>query len=196
MLPIAGTRRYTVYQMDVVMAFLGSKLDEESYVHLRLAVLGCPRIAQLNHSLHGHKQSPRCWSSGKHILPHVLHRYFPVSSGNTIPPYLPCAFYISFLLLKLRWPSEGSKHTPGVIYLMLFSKSLSSLQWGRCVATPTPVLLWFLPFGHIGRCAAHLLVYIQKNRPLSGVLVQYSTFYSTCFPHYGLHPPSVACIRA
>jgi len=105
MLPTAGTRGYTVYQMDGVTGFLGSKLDEESDVHLRLGVLGCPRIAQLNHSLYAHKQSPRCWLSAKHILPHVLHTYLPVSSRNTIPPYPPCAFYISFLLLKLRWPS-------------------------------------------------------------------------------------------
>jgi len=58
---IAGTRGYAVNQMDVVTAFLGSKLDEEIYVHLPLGVLGGQRVAQLNRSLYGLKQSPRCW---------------------------------------------------------------------------------------------------------------------------------------
>ena len=61
LLAIAGSRRYTVIQMDVVTAFLGSKLDEEVYVRLPLGVLGGPRLASLNRSLHGLKQSPRCW---------------------------------------------------------------------------------------------------------------------------------------
>jgi len=39
-LAIAGTPGYAVHQMDVVTAFLGSKLDEEIYVHLPLGVLG------------------------------------------------------------------------------------------------------------------------------------------------------------
>ena len=60
-LAIAGARGYAVHQMDVVTAFLGSKLDEEIYVHLPLGVLGGPRIARLNRSLYGLKQSPRCW---------------------------------------------------------------------------------------------------------------------------------------
>ena len=38
MLAIAGTRGYGVHQMDVVTAVLGSKLDEEIYVHLPLGV--------------------------------------------------------------------------------------------------------------------------------------------------------------
>jgi len=38
-LAIAGTRRYAVHQMDMVTAFLGSKLDEEIYVHILLGVL-------------------------------------------------------------------------------------------------------------------------------------------------------------
>jgi len=173
--------------MDVVTAFLGSNLDEQSYVHLQLGVLGCPRIVQRNHSLYGHNQSPRCWSSAKNILPYVLHTYLPVSSGNTIPLYPPSAFYISFLLSNLWWPSGGSKHTPGVIYLMLFSGSLSSVQWGMGVATPTPVLLWFLPFGHVGQCAAHLglctfgkadpclvrLYYIASSIPLDSSIMDF-----------------------
>ena len=44
-LAIAGTRGYAVHQMDVVTAFLGSKLDEEIYVHLPLGVQGGPRMA-------------------------------------------------------------------------------------------------------------------------------------------------------
>jgi len=44
-LAIAGTLGYAVHQMDVVTAFLRSNLDEESYVHLPLGVLGGPRMA-------------------------------------------------------------------------------------------------------------------------------------------------------
>jgi len=60
-LAIAGTRGYAVHQMDVVTAFLGSKLDEEIYVHLPLGVLGGPRMARLNRSLYGLKQWPQYW---------------------------------------------------------------------------------------------------------------------------------------
>lgn len=47
--------------MDVVIAFLGSKLDEKVYVHLLLGVLGEPRLTCLNRSLYGLKQPPSCW---------------------------------------------------------------------------------------------------------------------------------------
>ena len=60
-LAIAGARGYAVHQMDVVIAFLESKQDEEIYVHLVLGVLGGPRIAWLNRSLYGLKQSPWYW---------------------------------------------------------------------------------------------------------------------------------------
>jgi len=55
-LSIASKGGYAVYQMDVVTAFLGSKLDEEIYVHLPLGVLGGPRMAQLNCRLYGLKE--------------------------------------------------------------------------------------------------------------------------------------------
>ena len=61
LLAIAGSRGYTVIQMDVVTTFLGSKLDEEVYLRLPRGVLGGPRLARLNRSLYGLKQSPRCW---------------------------------------------------------------------------------------------------------------------------------------
>ena len=59
-LAIARARGYAVHQMDVVTTFLGSKQDEEIYVHLLLGVLGGPRIVRLNRSLYGLKQSPWC----------------------------------------------------------------------------------------------------------------------------------------
>jgi len=49
--------------MDIVTPFIVSKLDEKVSIHLSLEVLGGPRIAHLNCSLYGHKQSPRCWYS-------------------------------------------------------------------------------------------------------------------------------------
>ena len=36
-------------------------MDKEVYVSLPLGVLGGPRLAHLNRSLYGLKQSPRCW---------------------------------------------------------------------------------------------------------------------------------------
>jgi len=61
LLAIAGSRGYAVYQMDVVTAFLGSELNEEVNINLPLGVLGGPRLARLNRSLYGLRQSPRCW---------------------------------------------------------------------------------------------------------------------------------------
>ena len=60
-LAIAGMGGYAVHQMDGVMAFLGSKLDQEIYIHLPLGVLGGPGMARLNRSLYGLKQFPRGW---------------------------------------------------------------------------------------------------------------------------------------
>jgi len=57
-LVIARMCRYVLHQMDVVTAFLGSKLDQEIYVHLLLGVLRGPRVGRLNRSLYGLKQSP------------------------------------------------------------------------------------------------------------------------------------------
>jgi len=58
-LAIPGMRGYDIHQVDVVIAFLESKLDEEIYLHLPLGVLEGPRMAQLNCSLYGLKQSPQ-----------------------------------------------------------------------------------------------------------------------------------------
>jgi len=60
-LSIAAARGFKIYQMDVVTAFLGSKLEEEVYVSLPEGILGNTRVASLNRSLYGLKQSPRCW---------------------------------------------------------------------------------------------------------------------------------------
>jgi len=60
-LAIAGTCGYVVHQMDVVTVFLGCTLNEGIHVHLRLGVQGGLRMARLNRSLYGLKQSPRCW---------------------------------------------------------------------------------------------------------------------------------------
>ena len=60
-LSIAAVRGFEIYQMDVVTAFLKSKLEEEVYVTLPEGILGCTRVASLNRSLYGLKQSPRCW---------------------------------------------------------------------------------------------------------------------------------------
>jgi len=43
------------------MAFLGSELEEEVYVSLLLGGFGEHRLASLNWSLYGLKQSPHCW---------------------------------------------------------------------------------------------------------------------------------------
>jgi len=58
---IAGMCGYAVHQMDVVKAFLGSKMDEEIYVHLPLGVLGGARVVRLNRTLYGLEQRSRCW---------------------------------------------------------------------------------------------------------------------------------------
>jgi len=60
-LSIAAAEGFAVRQMDVVTAFLGSKLHEEVYVSLPVGVFGRERLACLNRSLYGLKQSPRCW---------------------------------------------------------------------------------------------------------------------------------------
>jgi len=98
-------------------------------------------------------------TSAKNILLHVLHtylRYLPISSGNTIPPYSPCAPYISFFLSKPTGPWGVSNHTPSGIYLLLWSESPSWLHQGRCVATPTLVFFWFFLFNQVGHCAPHM----------------------------------------
>ena len=60
-LSIAAAKGFAVRQMDVVTAFLGSELHEEVYVSLPVGVFGRERLACLNRSLYGLKQSPRCW---------------------------------------------------------------------------------------------------------------------------------------
>ena len=60
-LSIAAAKGFAVRQMDVVIAFLGSELQEEVYVSLPMGVFGEERLAYLNRSLYGLKQSPRCW---------------------------------------------------------------------------------------------------------------------------------------
>ena len=60
-LSTAASCDFEVYQMEVVTAFLGSKLNKKVYVSLPNSVLGGPRLASLNRSLYGLKQSPRCW---------------------------------------------------------------------------------------------------------------------------------------
>jgi len=76
-LAIAGMRGYAVHQMDVVTAFLGSKLDKEIYMHLPLGVQGGPRIARLNGSLYGLKQSPQCWytTTDEFLVSHLGFRW-------------------------------------------------------------------------------------------------------------------------
>ena len=59
-LSVAAARGFIVHQMDVVTAFLGSSLNEEVYVTLPEGVFSS-RLARLNRSLYGLKQSPRCW---------------------------------------------------------------------------------------------------------------------------------------
>jgi len=60
-LSIAAAKSFAVRQMDVVTAFLGREPHEEVYVSLPVGVFGRERLACLNHSLYGLKQSPRCW---------------------------------------------------------------------------------------------------------------------------------------
>ena len=60
-LSIAAATAFAVRQMDVVTAFLGSELHEEVYVTLPPGVFGEHRLASLNRSLYGLKQSPCCW---------------------------------------------------------------------------------------------------------------------------------------
>jgi len=60
-LSIAATRRFKIYQMDVVTAFVGSKLEEEVYVLLPEGILGSMRVASLNRSLYRFKQWPSGW---------------------------------------------------------------------------------------------------------------------------------------
>jgi len=59
----------------------------------------------------------------RYFCPPTIHTYLPVSSGNTIPPDPPCASYIAFIFSKPTGPLGGSKHTPGIIYLLLLSES-------------------------------------------------------------------------
>ena len=40
-LSVAAARGFEIYQMDVVTAFLGSKLEEEVYVTVPEGILGC-----------------------------------------------------------------------------------------------------------------------------------------------------------
>jgi len=56
-LSIAAAKGFAVRQMDVVRAFLGSELHEEVYVLLQVGVFGDERLACLNRSLYGLKQS-------------------------------------------------------------------------------------------------------------------------------------------
>jgi len=60
-LSIAAAKGFAIRQMDVVTALLGSELYEEVYVSLPVGVFGRERLACLNRSLYGLKQSPRCW---------------------------------------------------------------------------------------------------------------------------------------
>ena len=60
-LSIAAAKGFAARQMDVVTTFLGSELQEEVYVSLPMGVFGEERLACLNRSLYGLKQSPRCW---------------------------------------------------------------------------------------------------------------------------------------
>jgi len=60
-LSITATHGFKIYQMDIVTGFLGSKIEEEVYVSLPEGILGSTRVASLNRSLYGLKQSPRCW---------------------------------------------------------------------------------------------------------------------------------------
>jgi len=57
-LSIAAAKGFAVRQMDVVTAFLGSELHEEVYVSLPVMVFARERLACLNRSLYGLKQSP------------------------------------------------------------------------------------------------------------------------------------------
>jgi len=54
---IAAAKGFAVRQMDVVTAFLGSELYEQVYVSLLVGVFGRERLACLNRSLYGIKQS-------------------------------------------------------------------------------------------------------------------------------------------
>lgn len=57
---IAAAKGSAVRQMDVGTAFLCSKLQEEVFVSLQVDVCGGERLACLNSSLNGLKQSPQC----------------------------------------------------------------------------------------------------------------------------------------
>ena len=58
---IAGACRFAIYQMDVVTAFLGSKLEAKVYVLLPEGILGSTQVPSLNRSLYRLKHLPRCW---------------------------------------------------------------------------------------------------------------------------------------
>jgi len=60
-LSVAAAKGFSVRQMDVVTAFLGSELHEEVYVSLPVWVFGQEKLASRNRNLYGLKQSPRCW---------------------------------------------------------------------------------------------------------------------------------------
>jgi len=61
MFSIVAAKGLAVCQIHVVTAFLGSELQEEVYLSLPMGVFGEERLACLNRSLYGLKQSPRCW---------------------------------------------------------------------------------------------------------------------------------------
>jgi len=60
-LSIAAAKGIAVRQMDVVRTFLCSELHEEVYVSLPVGEFGDERLACLNRSLYGFKQSRQCW---------------------------------------------------------------------------------------------------------------------------------------
>ena len=96
------------------------------------------------------------FASAKDILPYVLHTYLPISSGNTIPSYPPCASYISFLLSSPQGLQEAQKILPASS-ISCFGLSPLAYSTGDGALQHRPLFFfWFFPFGHVGHCAADL----------------------------------------
>ena len=85
---VAAKRKMYVHQMDVHTAFLNGKLDEDIFMSQPegFEVEGKEdMVCHLHRSLHGLKQSPRCWN--KELSCHLVKTGFQQSIAD------PCVFF-------------------------------------------------------------------------------------------------------